>query len=178
LVEDKAMKTLDRVIVKTILATSIFSFWVIFILVFYTVIVRFFELSSIAWMDDIIHVGIVWMVFMGSALCLRNNEHVRADMVNNLLKRKWPKIAKSLDLINLLLILFYLVYLLKASWELVTKILRTAWLPSLPIVKSWWMSPILASCILMIAYTIAHIVGIFRGDKRFLFSDLQDKREK
>jgi TRAP-type C4-dicarboxylate transport system permease small subunit len=160
------MNILDRIVVKAILATSIFSFWVIFILVFYTVIVSFFELSSIAWMDDIIDVGIVWMVFMGSALCLRNNDHVRTDMVNNLLKRKWPKIAKSLDFINLLLILFFLFYLLKASWELVTRILLTAWLPSLPIVKSWWMSPILISCILMIAYTIAHIVGFFRANKQ------------
>jgi TRAP-type C4-dicarboxylate transport system permease small subunit len=157
------MNAIDRIVSAFILKSCIWFLWIIFALVFYTVVARFAEMSSIAWMDDIIDLGMVWIVFMGSVLCLRSNEHVRADMVINFLKRKWPKVGKVLDVINTILILFFLFYLLKASWELVTKTLTTAWLPALPIVKSWWVTPILIASALMIAYTIVHLVNLLKN---------------
>ena len=117
------------------------------------------ELISIDWLDDTRNLLIVWVALMGAALCHRNNDHIASDFFVDLLEKRNPFLRKMLEILNTMLVLFFLVVFAKTVLKVIIAI-KDSILPMIPISKSWALLPFFISSLLMIAYSLKHIFSI------------------
>lgn len=84
-------------ILKTyvILASIIVAFMMFGITV--DVVLRYFFNKPIRWMHEIVSFGILWVTFLGASWTLKNDAHVKIDILLKMLK---PKNAKVLTIIT------------------------------------------------------------------------------
>jgi len=151
----------DKSITRFFKLSCLISYMTLFVIVFYVVVVRYLQLSSIFWIDDVINLLMVWIVFPGAVLCFQNKDHVRVTFFTDAIGRRNLALQKFFILINYALILFFLLFLVKGIWKLMS-IASQSVLPRIPIAKSWWFLPILISAILMVVYTISQILFVIR----------------
>ncbi len=114
---------------------------------------------GVSWLappDEIVTLFFAWLAFIGAALMVRDNGHLRAGVFDDFLEKK-PQFKKPyLILINLLL-LFFEVVMFRSSltlFELGT--MKTS--PMLHWPESIWYFPVMASAFLMLCYTIIKLV--------------------
>lgn len=108
--------------------------------------------------DEIVTLFFAWLAFIGAALMVRDNGHLRAGVLDDYLEKN-PRLKKPyLILINVLLLVFELVMFRSSLtlYELGT--VKTS--PMLHWPESIWYFPVLASALLMIFYTTLEIVLI------------------
>lgn len=165
------LRALDEMLIKCLIGTSIFCYAMVFLLVFISVVIRFFELNSNVlsfnvWSYDITNFGVIWMVYMGAFIGVRNCDHVSVTMIKNGIKKWNPLAGKILLVINDLLALIVLLFLTKAVFAALMAA-RTQLLPRLPIMKFWWMLPIITAFVLMTIYMVINMVNnMFLSTKR------------
>ena len=70
-----SLKSIDKVILKTLKAITITSFVFLTILISANVLVRFFPVASLHWFDEIIELLYAYLVFYGSAALWISHEH-------------------------------------------------------------------------------------------------------
>ena len=70
-----SLKSIDKVILKTLKAITITSFVFLTILISANVFVRFFPIASLHWFDEIIELLYAYLVFYGSAALWISHEH-------------------------------------------------------------------------------------------------------
>lgn len=155
------MNFFDKCVTRFIKLSCLISYMVLFVIVFYVVVVRYMQLSAIFWMDDVINLLMVWIVFAGAVLCFRNKEHVRVTFFIDAIGRQNLTMQKIFVLVNHALMLFFLLFLVKGVWKLMS-IASQSVLPRIPVAKSWWLLPILISAMLMVGYTISQILSVVR----------------
>ncbi len=85
------------------------------IFVFGNVVLRYVFNSGITWSEELSRFLFIWMIFLGSILGLKDNEHLGVDM---LVKKLSAKGRKLLYVISNLLIMVTLVLLFDGSWKL------------------------------------------------------------
>lgn len=122
------MKKLDTAIYAVELAIGCLAMAVIAILVFSTVIARYFFKSGILWADEVIINTFVLLVMMGSALCFRFGKHVEVTLFINALPKGGRKILRIfLQLTVGVFLLFFLyggIALTGSAGGLTTSVLR------------------------------------------------------
>ncbi|MDO5716007.1 MAG: TRAP transporter small permease [Tissierellia bacterium] len=85
------------------------------LLVFSQVICRYFFNYSISWSEEIARILIVWFIFLGSSIAVKQNAHVSMDIMEIFVKGKKKTI---LDLIINVINLFFCVTLLIAGLKM------------------------------------------------------------
>lgn len=154
----KVLKFLDQSVFRCSKISCLLSYALLFLLLFSVVTIRYLKLSSIYWSDDIVNLLVVWIIFVGAILCVRNNDHVSVTFFLEAL-RKRKVLRKVFTTLNELFVLFFLVLLLWGLWRLMSTAGQSL-LPRIPITKFWWYLPIFASVVIMVVYTISRIVSI------------------
>ena len=158
----RALCALDRMLIKCLIATSIFCYVGVLLLVFTSVVIRFFQLDSNilsfnVWSYDVTNIGVIWMVYMGALVGVRNADHISVTMIKDGLKKRNPLAGKILLVLNDLLALVVLLFFTKAVYSALMAA-RTQLLPRLPIMKFWWVLPIFAAFVLMTIYLFANVL--------------------
>lgn len=165
----KSMKetlgALDGIVVRCLTVTSIFCYVGVLLLVFTSVTIRFLKLDSNilsfnVWSYDVTNIGVIWMVYMGAVIGVRNSDHISVTMIKDGLKKRNPMAGKVLWVFNDLLGLVVIVFFGKAVFSALMAA-RTQLLPRLPIMKFWWVLPIFGAFVLMAAYMLANILREF-----------------
>ncbi len=114
---------------------------------------------GVSWLappDEIVTLFFAWLAFIGAALMVRDNGHLRAGVFDDFLEKK-PQFKKPyLILINLLL-LFFEVIMFRSSLTLF-KLGTMKTSPMLHWPESIWYFPVMASAFLMLCYTIIKLV--------------------
>lgn len=83
------------------------------ILVFGNVVLRYAFNSGITWSEEMARFLFIWMVFLGSIVALKDNEHLGVDTLVKKLPDRWKKVVY---VISNLLILYTLWLVLEGSW--------------------------------------------------------------
>lgn len=116
--------------------------------VFLQVIMRYAFNSALQWSEEVAAISMVWAVYMGAALCVRERFHIRI-MAGVLL---FPRsVAKVFVLCADLLAMIYCVFMLIASWGYLSVLAQyTARTPSLQIDEFWPQSILVIGHVLIL----------------------------
>ncbi|EHM13870.1 TRAP transporter small permease [Jonquetella anthropi] len=92
------------------------------ILLFVNVTLRYFFKSAIFWAEETLRYLIVWITFIGSSMCIREESHIAIDVLSNVLSRKGKCILKIL--LNVVGIIFGAILLI-VSFKFIQKVYTT-----------------------------------------------------
>lgn len=81
------------------------------VLVFGTVLTRYFFGFSPDWSDELPRFIVIWVTFIGMSYCVRKGEHVVIDVLFNRLKGKFKKYIYMIILTSCFLTFVYLTYI-------------------------------------------------------------------
>lgn len=116
---------------------------------------------GVSWLappDEIVTLFFAWLAFIGAALMVRDNGHLRAGVFDDFLKKR-PQLKKPyLILINLLLLVFEVVMFHSSLTLFELGTMKTS--PMLHWPESIWYFPVMASAFLMLSYTILELAQI------------------
>lgn len=90
---------------------SLFSGITITVIAFimcYDVVLRYFFLSPTYWADEVCEYIIVWSVFLGMAWVVRENAHIRVEIVFDRVSVKWQGIFNIIS--TILVLLFFITF--------------------------------------------------------------------
>lgn len=73
-------------------------------LIFYGVIMRYVFNDPKAWVEEVVRYVIIWGVFLGFAVALRNNQHIQVDLLYDKLP---PSLRKVVDYIATFISIFF-----------------------------------------------------------------------
>jgi TRAP-type C4-dicarboxylate transport system permease small subunit len=107
-----SLKSIDKVILKTLKAITITSFVFLTILISANVLVRFFPVASLHWFDEIIELLYAYLVFYGSAALWISHEHFGVGdwiekRISNIRMRYGYRMTIELLVLCFALIFFY-----------------------------------------------------------------------
>jgi len=93
---------------------------VLLFLIAFRIISRYFRLQYLSPPDEIITLVYVWMLFIGTAILVRNIDHIRIELLDNFLKDR-PRLKRIYNMVICLLILIFLLVMIKSSLVLYEK---------------------------------------------------------
>lgn len=109
----------DVIIEKVQTYVCFFLFALIVILGSIQIFARFVLNNSIQWTEEVMRFSCIWLTFVGSSLTIRREGHVAVDILPNAIKNL--KIKAGLYVITRLICVLFLILLLPASLELISK---------------------------------------------------------
>lgn len=129
-------------------------------ILFYGVILRYVLELPTTWQDEVARILLVWGILIGAAATLRENNHIRMDLVYRLFPKTFQK---GIDFFANLVILSFFIFLMVSGLELVNQKLETGQ-TSLNGFPLWMIYLILPfSGLLMAIRTIEKFVYLFKG---------------
>jgi len=128
---------------------------ILLILVTFKIISRYFNIQFLAPPDEIITLVYVWMLFIGSALLVRNTDHLKIDILAKYFQR-YPFIKKVYDILVCLSILLFLIVMAKSSLILYEQSGNRS-SPMLQIPQRLWYLSLVISSFLMIFYLFIRV---------------------
>ena len=123
---------------------------ILLFLIAFRIISRYFGLPYLAPPDEIITLVYVWMLFIGTAILVRDMDHIRIELLDNFLKDR-PKLKSIYNVVVCLLILIFLLVMIKSSLVLYEKS-GTRASPMLQLPQKLWYLALPVSGFLMIFY--------------------------
>lgn len=106
------------------------------LLVFFNVILRYVFNSSSTWIEEAVRYMIIWMTFIGSAICFRKSSHMGIDLILTLTK---GRVKKSIEIFGLIASLLFMIFLLKYGVELVLFSIKTGQITPALEIKLFWI---------------------------------------
>lgn len=139
---------------------------------FYGVVLRYGLSLPTTWQDEISRTLLVWGILIGIAATLRDNNHIRVNILYNIFPNNFKKV---IDIFANLVILGFSLFMLFSGIELVSQKLETGQesLNGYPLWIIYLILPIFAS--LLTVRTIEKFVYIFKGEPEDTSEDLQHK---
>lgn len=129
--------------------------------VFAQVIMRYVFGTALQWSDEVAAMAMVWAVYMGAALCVRERFHIRIMAGVLLFPRK---VAKGVVLVADLLAAIYSGFMLVVSWDYLGTLARyTSRTPSLGI-DEFWPQTILVLGYGLILLRLVQIYALWLGN--------------
>jgi len=147
---------IEKLIYKILSFLVSLGILILLILVTFKIVSRYFNLQFLAPYDEIITLVYVWMLFIGSALLVRNaDDHLKTDILDKYLQSH-PFIKKVYDILVCLLILFFLIVMAKSSLILNEQSGNRS-SPMLQLPQRLWYFSLLISSFLMIFYLLKRL---------------------
>jgi TRAP-type C4-dicarboxylate transport system permease small subunit len=149
----------DRALEFVLRWMSIVCMFVLVVLVSALVLIRFVPIMSLGWADEIVELAFAWMVFMGTAVVWRSNEHITIDFIPQALAG--TRTGRVLEVAVCLLILGFLAVFTWQGWFLTIQA-RGNTSPMLTMPRPLWYAAIPVSGLVMIGYTVSRILKPIR----------------
>lgn len=111
---------------------------------------------SILWSTDFVTYLLVWMIFLGGALCARDNEQVSIQIAVDRLPSTVRFLAQGLQRICTIGVMLALSYSLFRLLD----VLHTSWVPTMPVRQSYFALPCVACLLLYAAFEIAALIRL------------------
>lgn len=126
------------------------------ILLFISVILRFFGISS-AWIQELIQLSNVWMVFLGTAVLVYDKSHIALDLfTEGNLKVGIRKIQEVF--ISICIVLISLVFIIGGYYLFIEGQSQVS--PMLRLTRSWWYLAIPVSGLFILIATVFRLFSI------------------
>jgi len=133
------------------------------LLVVIPIISREFFNASIVWADEFSRLLMIWMVYIGMAACYIRREHIKVDVVYNIMPDLLKRIVHLFGEVLMLSVSIFLIYnsyvLTISSWDQA--------LPATGLSTGFLILPLLIGSIIMTVYILLNI-----------FSDIKNKNNR
>ncbi len=131
--------------------------------VFAQVMARYFFNFSLSWSEEVARFAFVWLSFIGAAILIRRDEHIRVSMFVDMLPTPLWAVFRALQYVGVLICLYFFVVggfkLSEAEWSQLA--------PATQIPMGWVYLVIPGSSLLMLLWTLcAMAVDIVQGRPR------------
>jgi TRAP-type transport system small permease protein len=151
---------LDRALTGAVRWVVILMMALMTAVVFSQVLARYFFNFSLSWSEEIARFAFVWLSFMGAAILVRRDEHIRVTMVVDALPTPVWAITRALEYTGVLICLYFFVSgglsLTEAEWSQLA--------PATQIPMGWIYLVIPIASGLMLLWTLSAIaVDLVRG---------------
>lgn len=162
----KFLARFDRSLTVTLRTLTLVCLVTLLILLSAVVFVRFVPITSLGWSDEIVEWAFAWMVFMGSAVLWRDNEHFRVQWLENRLKDRTS--GKVLGLVVEILSLTFLMVMTYYGMKLMVAAHDRS--PILELPRHIWYFCIPLAGTIMIAYSIRNFIGHMLEMRHWMFT--------
>jgi TRAP-type C4-dicarboxylate transport system permease small subunit len=94
-------------------------FWLLGLTVFYQFFTRYALNNSASWTEEIARYLLIFVVFLGSSMCVRLNRHIQVDLLYRYLPRVAGRVfATAVDLMRTA----FLVYAIWLTWQVMDRV--------------------------------------------------------
>ncbi|MFQ5841552.1 MAG: TRAP transporter small permease [Thermodesulfobacteriota bacterium] len=150
----KFLARFDRSLTVTLRTVTLVCLVTLLVLLSAVVFVRFVPITSLGWSDEIVEWAFAWMVFMGTAVLWRDNEHFRVQWLENRLEGRTS--GKVLGLVVEILSLTFLMVMTYYGMKLTVAAHDRS--PILELPRHIWYFCIPLAGTIMIAYSIRNLI--------------------
>jgi TRAP-type C4-dicarboxylate transport system permease small subunit len=147
------IQIIDRAVGQALRLIAMACLVGLFALLFANVVIRLFELASIAWFDEVVQALFAWMVFIGAAALWRENEHFRVDWLEQQLSGTGA--GRLLGLIVQFLCLAFLSIMTWKGYDFTVRANAVTPIMRIPVAIVYVVIPI--SGAIMSVYTVANM---------------------
>lgn len=114
------LKKIDEIVAKVLGVVVVFCLALIAVILMFRVLIRFTPINiSLSWTDEVVEWSMAYMIFLASALIMRDGGHFRVDLLQE--KFKGTLFIRVLNfLLSLFTAAFFAVFLYYA-WDLFAK---------------------------------------------------------
>lgn len=161
----------DHYLISTLRWLTLACFVALLVLLSAIVFVRFVPIASLGWTDEIVEWAFAWMVFIGTAVLWRDNEHFRVEWLSHKLKGRVAE--KVLGLIAEILSVTFIVMLTYYGMKLTVAAHDRS--PILELPRHIWYLCIPLAGTIMIAYSIRNLIGHVLEVRHWVFSGKAQK---
>lgn len=116
---------------------------------------------SILWSTDMVTYLLLWTIFLGGALCARDNEQVSIQI---LVDRLPPSLRLMVRCAQRVLVILVTLGLSYSLWSLFD-VLHTSWVPTMPVRQSYFAIPCLIALLLYAVYQLADLIKLLRPER-------------
>lgn len=106
------------------------------LLVFVNVVLRYVFKSSSTWIEEVVRYLIIWVTFIGSAICFRKGSHMGIDLIFSLTK---GRVKKGIEIFGLVASFIFMIFLFKYGLELVLFTQKTGQITPAIEIKLFWV---------------------------------------
>lgn len=106
------------------------------VLVFINVVLRYIFKSSSTWIEEVVRYLIIWVTFIGSAVCFRKGSHMGIDLIFSLTK---GPLKKGIEIFGLIASFIFMIFLFKYGMELVMFTKQTGQITPAIEIKLFWV---------------------------------------
>lgn len=129
-------------------------------LLFVNIVLRYGFSNNTTWAEELIRYVMIWITFIGGAVCFRKGVHVGVDFLMNLVK---GKAKKGLRLFVNIASIVFMIFLVKFSMDLVLFTMDTGQItPSLQIPLYYVYLAIPIGSLLSILHLIINTIGLLQ----------------
>jgi len=126
--------------------------------VFIQVIMRYLFQSAITWLDELVHIEVIFLTFFGASLCIKYAAHISVDVLKSNIKRE--PYRSLMEVVNHLVMTVYVSILVYFGMNLVSAMTtNTNYTPTLRIPKHYLYFVV---CVALVLIGIRSILGIYR----------------
>ena len=149
------LRRLEKTSFQVMVAVVSFLVLALLVLVAAQIVARQFGIRAIAPPDEIVTLIFTWMVFLGSALLVRDYSHLRVEAIDSLFV-KHPDWRKYYNLVTGVMVMIFLVAMTKSGFRIVS-VTGSKTSPMLALPQRLWYLSLPISSVMMVIYLVIRI---------------------
>jgi len=123
--------------------------------------------NPLSWPEELSSIMLVWLVFIGATAISKRHNHVRVEILEEIVSEKF---IRWLHVAYYIIIILYLVSIVVGGWELFQR-LQYSRTPALRLPIKWVTVVVPITSVIMVIYYIKHIVKEILHSRRNLDGD-------
>ena len=126
--------------------------------VFIQVVMRYLFQSAITWLDELVHIEVVFLTFFGASLCIKYGAHISVDALKKSVHRE--PYRSVMEVLNHLVMAVYVAIVVYFGMKLISAMTTyTHYTPTLRIPKHYLYFVV---CVALALIGIRSILGVYR----------------
>lgn len=126
--------------------------------VFIQVIMRYLFQSAITWLDELVHIEVVFLTFFGASLCVKYSAHISVDALKKSVHKE--PYRSVMEALNHLVMAAYVSIVVSFGMKLISAMMtHTHYTPTLRIPKHYLYSVV---CVALALIGVRSLLGVYR----------------
>jgi C4-dicarboxylate transporter DctQ subunit len=126
--------------------------------VFIQVVMRYLFQSAITWLDELVHIEVVFLTFFGASLCIKYGAHISVDALKKSVHRE--PYRSVMEVLNHLVMAVYVAMVVYFGMKLISAMTTyTHYTPTLRIPKHYLYFVV---CVALALIGIRSVLGVYR----------------
>jgi TRAP-type C4-dicarboxylate transport system permease small subunit len=155
----------DRALAAALRWISVGCLGALFLTIAFVVVTRIFGLRSAGWTDELIELTFGWLLFPCAASLWRTKSHFTVDLLEQTIAS--PAVRRALAIaVESLCLVFLAVFVYEACVFVEASLSESS--PVFGVSRVWWYGVMPIAGAIMIAYSLARLVALVKGEELVL----------